>query len=294
MPHLILGGTGTVGSAVVRGLLEKGEKVRVLTRSADKAKTLPAGAVAVTGDLGDPDTYEQVFTRDIDGVFLLNAVVATELNEGLCALAEAKRAGAKRIVYLSVHDADQAPHVPHFASKVAIETAIKASGIPYTILRPNNFYQNDVWFLEAITKYGVYPQPLGKVGVSRVDVRDIATAAVNAFTRPGHENRTYTLAGPDALTGEQTAALWAKAVGRDVGYAGDDLVAWAAQQKQWLPGWMVYDFALMYEFFQTKGLKASPAQLAETETAIGGAPRRYADYVAETAATLSGTGSAKG
>ena len=76
-------------------------------------------------------------------------------------------------------------------------------------------------------------------------------------------------------------------------YAGDDLVAWAAQQKQWLPAWMVYDFALMYEFFQTRGFKASDAQLKETETAIGGAPRRYADYVAETAASLSAAGSAK-
>ncbi len=291
MPHLILGGTGTVGSAVVRNLLEAGQKVRVLTRSADKAKALPAGATAVLGDLGDPDTYGQIFTGELDGVFLLNAVAPTELQEGLSALVESKRAGARRIVHLSVHDADKVPHVPHFASKVAIETAIKASGIPYTILRPNNFFQNEVWYLDAITKYGIYPQPMGNVGISRVDVRDIATAAVNALTKPGHENRTYTLAGPDALTGEQTAALWGKALGRDVKYAGDDLVAWAEQQKQWLPAWMVYDFGLMYAYFQAKGLKASDAQLAETETAIGGPARRFADYVAETAASLSGTGS---
>lgn len=291
MPYLILGGTGTVGSAVVRGLLEKGEKVRVLTRSAEKAQALPAGATAVVGDLQDPSTFARVFTGDIDGVFLLNALNLSELNEGLCALEESKRAGAKRVVYLSVHDAEKAPHVPHFASKVAIEAAIKASGLPWTILRPNNFFQNDAWFLEAITKYGVYPQPIGPTGISRVDVRDIATAAVNAFTQPGHDGKSYTLAGPEALTGEQTAALWAKAIGRDVKYAGDDLSPWAEQQKQWLPHWLVYDFALMYRFFQEKGLKASDAQLRETEAAIGGTPRRYADYVAETASSLSGTGS---
>ena len=293
MPHLILGGTGTVGSAVVRGLIDQGEKVRVLTRSAEKAKTLPAGATAVLGDLGDPDTYEQVFTRDIDALFLLNALGLGELQEGLCALAEAKRAGIKRIVYLSVHDVEKGPHVPHFASKVAIEGALRASGVTCTILRPNNFFQNDAWFLDAITKHGVYPQPLGGAGVSRVDVRDIATAAVRALTQPGHENRTYTLAGPDALTGEQTAALWTKALGREVRYAGDDLVSWAAQQKQWLPAWLVYDFALMYQVFQTQGLRASAAQLEETRAAIGGAPRPYADYVAETATALAATGSAR-
>ena len=274
MIHLVLGGTGTVGSAVVRGLLDKGEAVRVLTRSAEKAKTLPSGVTAVTGDLNDPTTFPQIFTRDIDGLFLLNAVAPTELQEGLCALAEAKRAGVKRLVHLSVHNVTDGPHIPHFASKIAIENAIRLGGVPYTILQPNNFYQNDVHFLDAITKYGVYPQPLGSAGVSRVDVRDIAAAAVNA------------------LTGEQTAALWAKATGREVRYAGDDLVAWAEQQRQYLPAWMVYDFGLMYEMFQAKGLKATGAQLEETATIVGAPPRRYQDYIAEVAASLSGTGSA--
>ena len=290
MPHLILGGTGTVGSVVVRGLLAKGENVRVLTRSAERAKHLPAGATAVIADLDDPETYPRAFTNDIDGVFLLNAVSTAELNQGLAAVVESKRAGARRIVHLSVQEAEADPTLPHFVSKTLIEAAIKASGIPYTILRPNNFFQNDVWFLEAITKYGVYPQPIGGKGISRVDVRDIADAAVNAFTKPGHENRTYTLVGPDPLTGDDVASAWAKALGRDVRYGGDDLVAWAAAQKSYgMPGWMVYDFGLMYAMFHAKGWKATPAMLEETRTAIGGEPRRYADYVAETAATLTTT-----
>jgi len=44
---------------------------------------------------------------------------------------------------LSIHHVDDAPHIPHFGGKVAIEAAIRKSGIDYTILRPNNFYQND-------------------------------------------------------------------------------------------------------------------------------------------------------
>ena len=288
MPHLILGGTGPVGSEVVRALLARGEKVRIVTRSADKAKQVPAGATAVTGDLTDPDTYPQIFTADIDEVFLLSAVSNTELNDSLAAVVEAKRAGVKKIVYLSVQAPADWPHVPHFVSKAAVETAIQASGIAYTILRPNNFYQNERWFLEAITKYGVYPQPIGNLGVSRVDVRDVAKAAANAFTQPGHDNKIYTLVGPDALTGDGIAATWTKALGREVRYAGDDLVAWAKAQKGYgVPGWMVYDFALMYEMFQTKGFKATPAMLEETRQAIGGEPIRYADYVAETAATLT-------
>jgi uncharacterized protein YbjT (DUF2867 family) len=281
--HLILGGTGTVGSAVVRGLLARGEEVRVLTRSPERAAALPEGAQAVIGDLADPATYEQAFAGT-DRLFLLNAVVNTELQEGLAAVNEAKRVGASRIVYLSVQDVDAGPHVPHFASKLAIENALHASGIPSTILRPNNFYQNDLWYRDVIMQYGIYPQPIGDVGLSRVDVRDIAEAAVNALTQDGHEGKTYTLAGPEALTGETTAAAYARAAGREVRYGGNDLAEWSRQALQMLPGWMVYDFALMYALFQSRGLRATDAQLDETVAVVGHAPRSFDDFAAETVA----------
>jgi len=199
MRHLILGGTGTVGSLVVRGLLDKGETVRVLTRSADHAKHLPKEAEPVLGDLADPGTYGKIFAG-YDNLFLLTANGPSDLMEGLAAVNEAKRTKAKRVVHLSIHDVEKCPEAPHFASKIAIEQSLKSLGLPCTILRPNNFYQNDVWFKDAIVQYGVYPQPLGDVGCSRVDTRDIADAAVRALTEDGHLGKTYTLAGPDPLT----------------------------------------------------------------------------------------------
>jgi uncharacterized protein YbjT (DUF2867 family) len=280
MRHLVLGGTGTVGSGVVAGLLARGEEVRVLTRSQERAEQLPEGVIPAIGDLQDPDTYADVF-RELDTLFLLNAVVATELQEGLAALNEAQRGGVKRIVYLSVHDVDKGPAIPHFASKIAIESAIRQSGVPFTILRPNNFYQNDFWFRDVIMKYGVYPQPIGGTGISRVDTRDIAAAAVNALTDDAHEGRTYALVGPESVTGESTARTYSEALGREVRYAGDDLVEWARQSRAMLPGWMVYDFGLMYAMFQAKGLAATDAQLRETEAVVGAAPRPFADFARE-------------
>jgi uncharacterized protein YbjT (DUF2867 family) len=284
MSHLILGGTGNVGSGVVRGLLARGEKVRVLTRSAEKAKALPTGATAVIGDLQDPSTFESIFAG-VDGVFLLNGLVPTELQEGLAAVNEARRAGVRRLVYLSVQDVEKGAHIPHFASKIAIERAIVGSGIPFTILRPNNFYQNDVLFQEAITRYGVYPQPIGDVGVSRVDVRDIAAAAVNALTQPGHEGKAYVIAGPEPLTGQQTAGIYSRVLGREILYAGNDLAAWSKQAMASLPAWLVYDLGLMYAMFQATGLKASDAQQKETGTVVGAPPRRFEDWVRETTAS---------
>lgn len=282
MRHLVLGGTGTVGSAVVERLLDAGEEVRVPTRSEENVASLPDDAVGVVGDLSEPGTYGDVF-RDFDRMFLLNAVSITELHEGLAALNEGRRAGVERIVYLSVQDAEKGRHIPHFAAKLAIEDALAGSGIPHTVLRPNNFFQNDLWFREALLEHGVYPQPIGSEGISRVDVRDIADAAVRALTEPGHAGRTYTLAGPDVLSGRDCARAWADALDREVRYAGDDLDAWAEQARQGLPDWMVYDFRLMYGAFQEEGLAASDAQLEETREILGREPRSFGDFVEETA-----------
>jgi uncharacterized protein YbjT (DUF2867 family) len=144
MKILVIGGTGTVGSQVVRELLTRKEIVRVLTRSADKAKGLPAEAQGVIGDLLDPNTVRSVF-KGVDGVFMLIAVSTTETHEGIMAVNGMCMAGVKRLVYMSVHNVEQAPHLPHFGSKLPIETVVKASRIPYTILRLNNFFQNDYW-----------------------------------------------------------------------------------------------------------------------------------------------------
>jgi uncharacterized protein YbjT (DUF2867 family) len=280
MNHLVLGGTGTVGSAVVQGLLAKGQTVRVLTRSEEKSAALPKGAIGVIGDLTNPLTYDAIF-KGSDSLFLLTANSITETFEALSSLHEAKKNGYKKIVYLSVQNPTSGYHIAHFGAKAGIEEAIKESGIPYTFLQPSNFYQNDVWFKDAITQYSVYPQPLGDIGVSRVDVRDIGDAAVNAMTTDKHTNKTYALVGPDPLTGKSSADIYTRILGKEIKYAGHDMDAWYEQWKQWIPVWMAYEFRIMYELFQTRGLKATPAQLKETETVLGHAPRRFEDYAKE-------------
>ena len=280
MNYLVIGGTGTVGQDVVAGLLQQNATVRVLTRSEEHADKLPNGAIPVLGDLEDPTTYDQIF-QGVDKLFLLNAVSMTELHQGLAAVNEAHRAGVDHVVYLSVHAPETIPNAPHIASKIAIENALKESGLTYTILRPNNFYQNDYWYEEAIAQQGVYPQPIGDVGLSRVDTRDVAQAAINAFTQPGHENKTYTLAGPDALTGEECAEIYADLLDRPVTYGGDDLNAWAAEMQSMLPGWMVYDFRLMYEAFQENGFAATDAQRNETRRILGHEPRSFRAFAKE-------------
>ncbi|MBA3271607.1 MAG: NmrA family NAD(P)-binding protein [Acidobacteria bacterium] len=283
MNILVTGGTGTVGSHVVQALVGQGAQVSVLTRDPNKAAGLPAGVKAVEGDLLKPATVRSVF-KDIDGVFLLNPVSQTEAHEALLALSGMQLADVKRLVYLSVHHVEQAAWLPHFGGKVGVEAAIKVSGIPYTILRPNNFYQNDYWYKDAMLQFGIYPQPLGSVGLSRVDVRDIADAAAAALTSSGHEGQTYDLVGPELVTGESTARTWSHALGKEITYAGDDLDSWEQQSLQYLPDWMVFDFRMMYDYFQKHGLKASPEAITRQTALTGHAPRSFEAFAGETAA----------
>ncbi len=192
-----------------------------------------------------------------------------------------------RVVYLSVQQVDQAPHLPHFGMKLPVEAAIRKSGIPYTILRPNSFFQNDLWQKDAMLQYGVYAQPIGDVGLSRVDVRDIGEAAAIALTEDGHDGETYNLVGPDVHTGESTAAVWSQALGRKVAYAGNDLDAWEAQALQYLPAALVFDFRHMYDFFQRNGLQATDDDVARLTRLLGHGPRSFEEFARETAASWS-------
>jgi len=281
MKILVIGGTGSVGSHVVRELLARKADPVVLTRSAEKVKSLPAGVEGVVGDLLDPGTVRSVF-KSVDGVFMITAVSTTETHEGLMAVNGARMSDVKRFVYMSVHNVEQAPHLPHFGSKLPIEAALKKSGIPYTVLRPNNFFQNDYWFQDALLQYGVYPQPMGDLGLSRVDVRDIAEAAAIALTASGHEGRTYNVVGPEVQTGKSTAEIWSRVLGKTIIYGGNDLDAWEEQSLSRLPAWMVFDFRLMYEFFQKNGLKATPADVDSMTGLLGRAPRGFEDFALET------------
>ena len=162
-------------------------------------------------------------------------------------------------------------------------TVAASSTFPWTILRPNSFYQNDYRFKPVLLQHGVYPQPLGSAGLSRVDVRDIAEAAAIALVEGGHGGEIYDLVGPEAVTGESTAAVWSEVLGRPVVYGGDDLDAWEAQALQMLPPFMAYDFRLMYGHFQRHGLVASPEAIDRLTRLLGHPPRAFADFARETA-----------
>jgi uncharacterized protein YbjT (DUF2867 family) len=283
---LIIGGTGTVGSAVITEALRRGMTgLRALSRDARRLADLPDGVEGVVGDLGDPFAAEPAF-EGVQQMFLALTGTPTELYETTVAVDHAVAAGVRRVVYLSVQDLDRAPQVPHNSAKLAVESLLEHSGVEVCFLRVNNFYQNDVWYLDAI-RDGVYPQPLGGTGVSRVDVRDIAEVAVSALTPGAEVAGPIDVVGPTAWTGEATAAALSEALGTTVTYGGDDLAAWREASLASMPSWLVYDYERMYSGFQRDGLIGSPEAIARLTAVLGHAPRSYEDYARELVGSAS-------
>ena len=276
---VVIGGTGTVGSQTVTELLQRGADVRVMTRSADRIASLPKGVEGVVGSMLKPESLPAVFAG-AEQLFLITPLDRDETAQGIDAVDAAVASGIRRIVYLSVHQADRALTIPHFVSKLPVEGVIRASCVEYTILRPNNFYQNDLTLLDAM-RAGFYPSPTGGVGLHRVDVRDIAEAAAIALTAAGHSGKTYSLVGPRAWTGAETASFLTAHLGKPVMYVGDDLKAWAAQVRAFLPGWLVRDLEIMFQHFLDFGLLATQAEIDELSAVLGHAPRSYESFIRE-------------
>ena len=284
MKILVTGGTGNVGGAVVKELLKRGTEVRVLARKQPEAGKLPAGVEIAIGDLLDPVSVEQAM-QGVDKLFLLNAVVTDELTQALIAYGIAKRLGLKHVTYLSVFKVDQFRDVPHFASKLAVENALREFGVPYTILRPGYYIQNDANLKDALMGPGVYPMPIGTAGIAAADVRDIAEAAAVSLTEDGHEGQTYDIVASGMISGPGNAELWTKLLNKQIKYTGHNFDQWEQGMRSRMPSWSAFDLRMMFQGYFDRGFQSTETEVARLTKLLGHAPRSYEDFATQTAAT---------
>jgi uncharacterized protein YbjT (DUF2867 family) len=282
MKILVTGGTGHVGSEVVKELQKRKAEIRLLVRKQEARPT--EGVQVVVGDLLDPVSMEKAL-QGVDKLYLLNAVTPDELTQGLIAYDLAKKLKLKHIVYHSVFRVEHFKDVPHFASKLAIESALREFDVPFTIIRPNYFFQNDASLKDPLTKAGVYPMPLGTVGISAVDIRDIAEATAIVLTSDGHQGKTYNLNGPEVLSGPGVASIWSKLLGREIRYPGDNMDAFELQMRERAPSWSAFDIRMMFQGYLERGFVAESGDLETLTELLGHSPRRYEDFAREIAHT---------
>jgi uncharacterized protein YbjT (DUF2867 family) len=280
MKILVTGGTGKVGSEVIKELIKRNASVRALVRKQEASTKMPKGVEIIQGDLLDPVSVRKALDG-VDKLYLLNAVVPDELTQALIAYDLAKKLKLKQIVYHSVFKVEHFK-VPHFASKLTIESALHGFDLPFTIIRPNYFYQNDISLKDVLMKAGIYPMPIGTPGISAVDTRDIAEAAAIALTNDGHLGKTYNLNGPEILSGKRIASIWSGLLGKEIRYPGEDLDSFEEQMRQSAPSWSAFDIRMMFQGYLERGFAAEDGDMETLTKLLGHAPRRYEDFAKET------------
>lgn len=279
MNVLVVGGTGQVGSLVAAGMQRLGHAVSVLARNANT--TLPPGQRAVIGDLLDVGALRKGLER-CDALFAMLPPIEAMTFAGINLVALAREAGVANTVLMTGQDCRAHVRVAHIGSLVPIEDALAASGLAHTILNPNYFFQNDLRHKESIMG-GLYPTPIGMKGLSRVDVRDIADAAVTMLCQEGRGERLR-VCGPDVLSGEDVAAAWGQALNRRVAYIGDDNMAdYELSLARVRSSAFALDLRLMYESFQRTGLIATLADVVRLTEVLGRPPKSFSAYTREIA-----------
>jgi uncharacterized protein YbjT (DUF2867 family) len=267
---LVTGATGNVGAEVVRALAGADEKVRALTRS-DTSSALPSGVQAVAGDLNRPDSLSAALAG-VRGVFLLPGY---EDMEGI--LAEVRSAEVERVVLLSGSSAatgDTSNAVS--AYMIRSEDAVRASGVPFTILRPYGFMSNALRWLDQLKAGDVVREPFANVAVAMIDPYDLAAVAATALLSDGHEGRSYVLSGPEALLPADRVRILGAALGRDLRLEALSDDEARAQMTAQMPVEYVDAF---FDFYVDGALDESQVQPTVADV-LGREPRTFEQWAA--------------
>ncbi|MEE2733340.1 MAG: NmrA/HSCARG family protein [Pseudomonadota bacterium] len=229
---LVTGATGAQGGALIPLLLEKGFRVRALTRDPAKASAQALarqGVEVVAGDLDDEASLHRACS-DCDGVFSVQNFWekgvghAREVEQG-CKLARAaKQAGVSHFVQTSVANCDAAAGVLHFESKHKIEQYIDSLGLPRTFLREVFFMENFTQPVmtsgakKSMSPFWVLPTIIGLLDPGTrfhmISVADIAWFAADVFEHPEQFiGQELDVAG-DVLTAAEMKAVYRKVTGR--------------------------------------------------------------------------------
>ena len=282
MSILVVGGTGHVGKPVTEQLARRNADVYALVHKGDRR---PAEKVkTVEGDVTDVSSMRKA-VKAVDTLFLLNPVTPDELSRALLCLDLAMEAGLKGVVYLSMFHADEFLDCPHACAKYATELMIHKFQVPATILRPNYFFQNDG---ESVIERGEYPMPIGPLGVSMVDVRDIGEVAALSLIKRAESQEplpieTIEIHGPDVINSESAVKVWSQVLGKEIRYPGDDLAEAEKRFSSFMPSAMAYDVVSMFRGFHKRGMVGSKAAVDRVVSILGRPLRTYQGYAEECA-----------
>lgn len=217
---LVTGATGKLGRLVIEKLLEKvpANQVIAAVRNPEKATGLTARGVQVReADYGQPETLGPAFQGAEKVLLISSSEVGQRAKQHQAVVEAARKAGVRLLAYTSILHADRS-RMALAAEHKATEELIRASGLPYVLLRNGWYTENYTENLGPALAHGALVGSAGEGRIAAATRADYAAAAVAVLTGSGHENKVYELAGDTAFTMAELAAEVSRKAGRTIAY----------------------------------------------------------------------------
>jgi uncharacterized protein YbjT (DUF2867 family) len=222
---LVIGATGNIGKEIVAALARGGD-VRIVagSRDVDRARGQLQDSPQVRLAAVDSDQPESLLQalQGVDTVIQVNAMSPAMASQSKLLAEAARKAGVKHLVRSSLMGAGEPEPISEAVWHGDADEAIAKSGVPFTLLRPNQYFQNFISARNAQTvrTQGIIALPLEDSRVSNIDTRDIAEIAARVALAPGteHHGKAYVLTGSAASTMTEVAQAIGDAIGKSVRY----------------------------------------------------------------------------
>ncbi|MFF9428074.1 SDR family oxidoreductase [Streptomyces sp. NPDC014746] len=267
---VVTGATGNVGRTLVELLAAAGEDVTAVSRR--PAEGLPAGVAHRRGDLADVDGLKSVFDG-AEAVYLLVAGLGEELRPREIVTA-AVTCGVRRIVLQSSQVVGTRTGSASHEILRAFETAVRESGVAWTVLRPGGFASNAFLWADPVRSARTVTAPFADVALPVVDPADIAEVAAAALRDPAHAGRTYVLTGPVAVSPRDQVGALADALGAAVEFVPQSAGEARAQLVRFLPEAAVDGMLSVLGAPRDEERRVSP----DVERVLGRSPRPFSAW----------------
>jgi uncharacterized protein YbjT (DUF2867 family) len=276
---LVTGATGNTGSGLVPTLLAAGARVRALVHTAAKAEALrKLGADVVVADLGDPAALDAA-VAGVDRIYLCLFNGPEQANHGRNLIAAARKAGRPHIVHHNASGSDRSRIIRDINE---VERVLRASGLPWTVLKPTFYLQNTMMAIPSVRSQGAIYLPMKQGRMAMTDVRDIVDVAAHVLLSPdmrAHEGKSYVLTTPESFTIAEFASALGAALGKPLQYV--DVPVSAARESMIGMGmdpWVVDGYMELFEGFADNwGDKTS----RDIQKLLGRPARSLRDFVAD-------------
>jgi len=217
MSIAVSGATGQLGRLVIHDLKQRAPASDIVALVRDPAKASDLGVTARTFDYSKPELLAPALVG-VDTLLLISASeMGQRASQHANVIAAAKKAGVKQVVYTSLLHADTSP-LSLAGEHRQTEAAIKASGIPHTLLRNGWYTENYTRLVPQALASGAIYGSAGNGRFSFAPCADLAEAAAVVLTSAGHAGKVYELAGDDAHTLADVAAEISRQTGRSIRY----------------------------------------------------------------------------